>query len=99
MTLIFQLNYFLSEYEFFRRAAVRGAGILVFLLGITWAFGILWISEGTVLMAYLFALFNSFQGLFIFLFHCVFQKKVRSLSPSCVDILLNYTLLSVVVRS
>lgn len=29
-------------------------------------------------MAYLFTTFNAFQGVFIFVFHCALQKKVRS---------------------
>lgn len=28
-------------------------------------------------MAYLFTTFNAFQGMFIFIFHCALQKKVR----------------------
>lgn len=28
-------------------------------------------------MAYLFTTFNAFQGVFIFVFHCALQKKVR----------------------
>ena len=29
-------------------------------------------------MAYLFTTFNAFQGMFIFIFHCALQKKVRA---------------------
>lgn len=28
-------------------------------------------------MAYLFTIFNAFQGMFIFIFHCALQKKVK----------------------
>lgn len=31
-------------------------------------------------MAYLFTTFNAFQGVFIFVFHCALQKKVRGVS-------------------
>ncbi len=56
---------------------MKGAFVLVVLLGLTWAFGLLYISESTVLMAYLFTIFNSLQGLFIYIFHCVMNDKVR----------------------
>ncbi|KAL0196972.1 hypothetical protein M9458_005512, partial [Cirrhinus mrigala] len=52
-----------------------GAIALLFLLGLTWAFGLLFINENTVIMAYLFTTFNAFQGMFIFIFHCALQKK------------------------
>ncbi|CAK8689707.1 unnamed protein product [Clavelina lepadiformis] len=67
------------------KAAVRGASVLLCLLGITWAFGILWVWEQAPIMAYLFCVFNAFQGLFIFVFHCLLQKKVRSEYSRCID--------------
>ncbi|KAL1492686.1 hypothetical protein ABEB36_010905 [Hypothenemus hampei] len=59
------------------RAWLKGAFVLVFLLGLTWIFGFFYINQESVAMAYLFATFNSFQGFFIFLFHCVQNEKVR----------------------
>jgi hypothetical protein len=56
---------------------VKGAAILVVLLGLTWGFGILFISEESVTMAYVFTVLNSFQGLFIFVFHCLMNEKVQ----------------------
>nr|XP_057921868.1 adhesion G protein-coupled receptor L3-like isoform X9 [Doryrhamphus excisus] len=56
---------------------VIGAIALLCLLGLTWAFGLMYVNESTVVMAYLFTIFNSLQGMFIFIFHCVLQKKVR----------------------
>uniref|UniRef100_A0AAR2L258 Adhesion G protein-coupled receptor L2-like n=1 Tax=Pygocentrus nattereri TaxID=42514 RepID=A0AAR2L258_PYGNA len=35
------------------------------------------------MMAYLFAIFNTLQGLFIFIFHCLLQKKVRKEYSKC----------------
>ncbi|XP_050314725.1 latrophilin Cirl-like isoform X2 [Anthonomus grandis grandis] len=61
----------------FDLAWLKGAFVLVFLLGLTWIFGFLYINQESVAMAYLFATFNSFQGFFIFLFHCVQNEKVR----------------------
>uniref|UniRef100_A0A672ZMC0 Adhesion G protein-coupled receptor L1a n=1 Tax=Sphaeramia orbicularis TaxID=375764 RepID=A0A672ZMC0_9TELE len=60
-----------------------GAIALLFLLGLTWAFGLLFINENTVIMAYLFTTFNAFQGMFIFIFHCALQKKVHKEYSKC----------------
>uniref|UniRef100_A0A3Q1AJG2 Adhesion G protein-coupled receptor L1a n=1 Tax=Amphiprion ocellaris TaxID=80972 RepID=A0A3Q1AJG2_AMPOC len=60
-----------------------GAVVLLFLLGLTWAFGLLFINENTVIMAYLFTTFNAFQGMFIFIFHCALQKKVHKEYSKC----------------
>ncbi|KAF7278827.1 latrophilin Cirl-like isoform X4 [Rhynchophorus ferrugineus] len=56
---------------------LKGACCLVFLLGLTWIFGFLYINKETVTFAYLFTIFNSLQGFFIFLFHCLQNEKVR----------------------
>ncbi|XP_037260542.1 adhesion G protein-coupled receptor L2 isoform X14 [Falco rusticolus] len=62
---------------------VLGAFALLCLLGLTWSFGLLFINEGTVVMTYLFTVFNAFQGMFIFIFHCALQKKVRKEYGKC----------------
>ncbi|KAM3857738.1 adhesion G protein-coupled receptor L3 [Diretmus argenteus] len=62
---------------------VIGAVALLCLLGLTWAFGLMYVNESTVVMAYLFTIFNSLQGMFIFIFHCVLQKKVRKEYGKC----------------
>uniref|UniRef100_A0A671KHH2 Adhesion G protein-coupled receptor L3 n=1 Tax=Sinocyclocheilus anshuiensis TaxID=1608454 RepID=A0A671KHH2_9TELE len=62
---------------------VIGAIALLCLLGLTWAFGLMYINESTVIMAYLFTIFNSLQGMFIFIFHCILQKKVRKEYGRC----------------
>ncbi len=61
----------------FCRSWVKGAFVLVVLLGLTWAFGLLYINKETLIMAYLFTILNSLQGLFIFIFHCIMNEKVR----------------------
>ncbi|XP_046406445.1 latrophilin Cirl-like isoform X4 [Ischnura elegans] len=58
-------------------AWLRGAIVLVFLLGLTWTFGLLYLNEESIIMAYIFTVLNSLQGLFIFVFHCVQNEKVR----------------------
>ncbi|XP_011932820.1 PREDICTED: latrophilin-3 isoform X15 [Cercocebus atys] len=67
----------------FIKSWVIGAIALLCLLGLTWAFGLMYINESTVIMAYLFTIFNSLQGMFIFIFHCVLQKKVRKEYGKC----------------
>ncbi|XP_021379001.1 adhesion G protein-coupled receptor L2-like isoform X2 [Mizuhopecten yessoensis] len=58
-------------------AWLKGAAVLVVLLGLTWVFGILYINKETVVMAYVFTVLNSLQGLFIFIFHCLLNEKVK----------------------
>ncbi|KAJ7397979.1 Adhesion G protein-coupled receptor L2 [Pitangus sulphuratus] len=65
----------------FIKSWVLGAFALLCLLGLTWSFGLLFINEGTVVMTYLFTVFNAFQGMFIFIFHCALQKKVPTVTP------------------
>lgn len=62
---------------------VMGAFALLCLLGLTWSFGLFFINEASIVMAYLFTIFNSFQGMFIFIFHCLLQKKVRKEYSKC----------------
>ncbi|XP_071523917.1 latrophilin Cirl-like isoform X6 [Panulirus ornatus] len=57
---------------------VRGAIVLMFLLGLTWTFGLLYLNQASVVMAYIFTVLNSLQGLFIFIFHCVQNDKKYS---------------------
>ncbi|KAK5639482.1 hypothetical protein RI129_011974 [Pyrocoelia pectoralis] len=59
------------------RSWLRGAIILVFLLGLTWTFGFLYLDRESVAMAYIFSALNSLQGFFIFIFHYVQNEKVR----------------------
>ncbi|XP_063326098.1 adhesion G protein-coupled receptor L3-like isoform X7 [Pelmatolapia mariae] len=72
-----------QDYEPKIKSWVIGAIALLCLLGLTWAFGLMYVNESTVVMAYLFTIFNSLQGMFIFIFHCVLQKKVRKEYGKC----------------
>ncbi|XP_042317288.1 adhesion G protein-coupled receptor L2 isoform X11 [Sceloporus undulatus] len=67
----------------FIKSWALGAFALLCLLGLTWSFGLLYINEETIVMAYLFTVFNAFQGMFIFIFHCALQKKVRKEYGKC----------------
>lgn len=66
----------------FPRSCARGALALLFLLGATWIFGVLHVVQGSVITAYLFTIFNAFQGMFIFIFLCVLSRKVSVLMGS-----------------
>ncbi|XP_061538893.1 adhesion G protein-coupled receptor L2 isoform X14 [Phycodurus eques] len=67
----------------FIKTWVIGAFALLCLLGLTWSFGLFFINEASIVMAYLFTIFNAFQGMFIFIFHCLLQKKVRKEYSKC----------------
>ncbi|CAK1546695.1 unnamed protein product [Leptosia nina] len=65
------------------RVWLNSSVVLAFLLGLTWTFGLLYINEQSVGVAYAFTILNSLQGLFIFVFHClqneIFQKECARL--------------------
>ncbi|XP_031721061.1 adhesion G protein-coupled receptor L2b.1 isoform X5 [Anarrhichthys ocellatus] len=65
------------------RSWVLGAFALLCLLGLTWTFGLFFLNESSIVMAYLFTIFNTLQGMFIFIFHCLLQKKVRKEYSKC----------------
>ncbi|XP_062336519.1 adhesion G protein-coupled receptor L2-like isoform X4 [Osmerus eperlanus] len=65
------------------RSWVMGAFALLCLLGLTWSFGLFFLNDSSVVMAYLFTIFNTLQGMFIFIFHCLLQKKVRKEYSKC----------------
>jgi hypothetical protein len=58
------------------RLGVRAMVVILPLLGITWVFGLLAFSSDTIAFKYLFAIFNSLQGVMIFVFHCILDNKV-----------------------
>uniref|UniRef100_A0A8C3YG35 Adhesion G protein-coupled receptor E2 n=1 Tax=Catagonus wagneri TaxID=51154 RepID=A0A8C3YG35_9CETA len=49
----------------------------LFILGCTWCLGILQVGPAAHVMAYLFTITNSLQGIFIFLVYCLFSQQVR----------------------
>ncbi|XP_041369651.1 adhesion G-protein coupled receptor D1-like [Gigantopelta aegis] len=66
----------LGEYDHIR-SGIKGTLFLLPLLGLTWIFGLVAVNEELVVFQYLFAIVNSLQGFFIFLFHCVLNTEVR----------------------
>ncbi|KAJ8030847.1 Adhesion G protein-coupled receptor L3 [Holothuria leucospilota] len=58
--------------------ALRAMLLTLPLLGLTWLFGLLTaIDSTTVVFEYLFVIFNSLQGVFIFVLYCVLNDEVR----------------------
>uniref|UniRef100_A0A3Q1M8L4 Adhesion G protein-coupled receptor E2 n=1 Tax=Bos taurus TaxID=9913 RepID=A0A3Q1M8L4_BOVIN len=49
----------------------------LFILGCTWFLGILQVGLAARVMAYLFTIINSLQGVFIFLVYCLLSQQVR----------------------
>ncbi|XP_065566296.1 latrophilin Cirl-like isoform X2 [Artemia franciscana] len=56
---------------------LRGAFILTFLSGSTWTFGLLFLYASKIVVAYLFTTFIILQGLFIYVYYCLQNEKVR----------------------
>ena len=61
-----------------KRVLISIFGIM-FLFGMSWVFGALTISDASLVFQYLFAIFTSLQGFFIFFFVCVMGKEAREL--------------------
>lgn len=60
------------------RLALSLFGVMI-LFGLTWVIGAFTISEASIVFQFLFAIFNSLQGFFIFIFFCVLSPDVRQL--------------------
>ncbi|XP_066128193.1 adhesion G protein-coupled receptor E5 isoform X2 [Saccopteryx bilineata] len=49
----------------------------LFVLGGTWVFGLFLFDPRSQVLAYVFSILNCLQGFFLFLLHCLLNKKVR----------------------
>ncbi|XP_057705639.1 adhesion G-protein coupled receptor G2 [Corythoichthys intestinalis] len=56
---------------------LRAVASLTVLLGLTWLTGFFSFGPGRVVLMYLFTIFNTLQGFFVFLFHCLMKENVR----------------------
>ena len=65
-----------SKYASVRRVLISTLGIMT-TFGLTWLFGAFTILDASLAFQFLFAIFNSFQGFFLFLFYCVVSKEAR----------------------
>ncbi|XP_037368699.1 adhesion G-protein coupled receptor G4 [Talpa occidentalis] len=79
-TVLAQLNSMKSQNQKTRQKIIhdlRGTMSLTFLLGLTWGFAFFAWGPARILFSYLFAISNTLQGFFIFVFHCVMKESVR----------------------
>ncbi|XP_067046688.1 adhesion G-protein coupled receptor D1-like isoform X1 [Acropora muricata] len=60
------------------RQAAKACVVLSPLLGITWAFGILSVTNAGLIFQYIFTILNSLQGFFIFLLYILRSADVRA---------------------
>lgn len=58
---------------------LRAAFCILFLLGLSWTFGFFAISDARIVFKYLFSIFTTLQGFFIFVFHVLQEKTTRDL--------------------
>ncbi|XP_028821856.1 adhesion G-protein coupled receptor G2-like isoform X3 [Denticeps clupeoides] len=56
---------------------LRSVAGLSFLLGLTWGFAFFPGRQVSLAFTYLFTIFNSLQGFFVFVFHCALKENVR----------------------
>uniref|UniRef100_A0AAY4AXF9 Adhesion G-protein coupled receptor G6 n=1 Tax=Denticeps clupeoides TaxID=299321 RepID=A0AAY4AXF9_9TELE len=56
---------------------LRSVFSLTFLLGMTWGFAFFAWGPVNLAFMYLFSIFNSLQGLFVFVFHCALKENVQ----------------------
>ncbi|XP_059155145.1 adhesion G protein-coupled receptor L3-like isoform X2 [Physella acuta] len=59
------------------KSVVRSICILSPILGLSWVFGVLSMTDPHVIFQYLFAVTNALQGFFIFIFQCLLQHQVK----------------------
>lgn len=60
------------------KLTAKAVAVLLPILGTSWVFGVLAVNGQAVIFQYVFAVLNSLQGFFIFLFHCLLNSEVRA---------------------
>ncbi|XP_077418620.1 adhesion G-protein coupled receptor D1 isoform X2 [Vanacampus margaritifer] len=60
------------------KLTAKAVAVLLPILGISWIFGVLAVNTHSLPFLYIFAIFNSLQGFFVFLFHCLLNSEVRA---------------------
>uniref|UniRef100_A0A8D3DWM7 Adhesion G protein-coupled receptor D1 n=1 Tax=Scophthalmus maximus TaxID=52904 RepID=A0A8D3DWM7_SCOMX len=60
------------------KLTAKAVAVLLPILGISWIFGVLAFNTHSLPFLYIFAVFNSLQGFFVFLFHCLLNSEVRA---------------------
>ncbi|EDO45462.1 predicted protein, partial [Nematostella vectensis] len=59
------------------RQSVKACVVLFPLLGLTWVFGVLAVTDAGLVFQYLFTILNSLQGLLIFVLHVLRSSEIR----------------------
>ncbi|XP_060040020.1 adhesion G protein-coupled receptor E2-like isoform X1 [Erinaceus europaeus] len=70
------LNSDVSTFQNTRMLTFKATAQL-FILGCTWCLGVLQVGPAAKLLAYLFTIVNTLQGVFIFLVYCLLSQQVR----------------------
>ncbi|XP_048198306.1 adhesion G protein-coupled receptor E2 [Perognathus longimembris pacificus] len=73
---LLSLNQNVSTLQNTRMLAFKGMAQLC-ILGCTWCLGVLQVGAAAQVMAYLFTIINTLQGVFIFLVYCLLSQQVR----------------------
>nr|XP_055178298.1 adhesion G-protein coupled receptor D1 isoform X3 [Nyctereutes procyonoides] len=60
------------------KLTAKAVAVLLPILGTSWVFGVLAVNSQALAFQYVFAILNSLQGFFIFLFHCFLNSEVRA---------------------
>ncbi|KAF4011810.1 hypothetical protein G4228_003445 [Cervus hanglu yarkandensis] len=60
------------------KLTAKAVAVLLPILGTSWVFGVLAVNNQAMVFQYMFAILNSLQGFFIFLFHCLLNSEVRA---------------------
>ncbi|XP_052808124.1 adhesion G-protein coupled receptor D1-like [Mya arenaria] len=56
---------------------LRSVCVLLPVFGITWLFGVFAVNRNAIVFQYLFVIFNSLQGVLIFIVQCIMDRKVQ----------------------
>ncbi|XP_069468904.1 adhesion G-protein coupled receptor G4 [Ambystoma mexicanum] len=80
IVVLLQINAMKSKQQKSRKTVLhdlKSTASLTFLLGLTWGFAFFAWGPVKIGFLYLFAIANTLQGFFIFLFHCLMKENVR----------------------
>ncbi|WAR06969.1 AGRD1-like protein [Mya arenaria] len=67
----------LNGYGNDKLTGLRSVCVLLPVFGITWLFGVFAVNRDAMVFQYLFVIFNSLQGVLIFIFQCILDWKVQ----------------------
>ncbi|XP_038066462.1 adhesion G protein-coupled receptor L2-like [Patiria miniata] len=59
------------------KSGLRAVVVMLPILGLSWIFGLLAFGDSGIFFQYLFAIFNSLQGVFLFIFHILLNDEVK----------------------